>query len=71
LSQDFEEGKLPGWTLLLSLLGCLVALAILWVCRDAGLSRWISVPAAIAVVVGGVFLERAIERRYAPSRRSN
>ncbi len=59
--------KLPGWTLLLSLLGCLIALAILWVCRDGGLSWWIGVPTAIAVVVGGVLLERAIERKYIKS----
>ncbi|HEX7934260.1 MAG TPA: hypothetical protein VF573_14460 [Paraburkholderia sp.] len=71
MNQDTDTGKLPGWTLLLSLLGCLIALAILWACREEGLSWWIGVPAAIAVVVGGVLLERAIERKYLPSRRSN
>ncbi|VBQ36248.1 hypothetical protein [Burkholderia pseudomallei] len=57
--------------LLLSLLGPFVALMILWTCRNASLSWWIGVPAAIAVMVAGIFAERAIERKYLPSRRSN
>ncbi|MGF6637285.1 hypothetical protein [Paraburkholderia sp. MM6662-R1] len=69
MSQDQDAGQLPGWTLLLPLAGCFAALAILWACRDVGLSWWIGVSAAIPVVVGGVLLERAIERKYLPSRR--
>lgn len=64
MSQDLDAGKLPGWTILLSLLGCVIALSILWACRDAGLSWWTGVPSAGVVVVGGVFLERAIEHKY-------
>ncbi|WP_321935227.1 hypothetical protein [Paraburkholderia sp. J8-2] len=71
MSQDNDAGRLPGWILLLSLAGGFAALAILWGCRDAGLSWWIGVPAAIVVVVGVVFLERAIEGKYLPARRSN
>jgi hypothetical protein len=71
MSQDKDAGALPGWTLLLPLAGCVAALAILWACQDAGLSWWIGVPVLIAVVVGGVFLEHAVERKYLPSRRSN
>lgn len=71
MSQDVDAGMLPGWTLLLSLFGCLIAFAIVSACRDAGLSSRIGVPAAITVVVGGVLLERAIERKYLPSRRTN
>ncbi|TCG01067.1 hypothetical protein BZM26_09960 [Paraburkholderia strydomiana] len=71
MKQDKDAGVLPGWTVLLSLAGCATALAILWACRGAGLSWWIGVPVAIAVVVGGVLLERAIERKYLPSRRND
>jgi glucose dehydrogenase len=39
-------------------------------CRDVGLSWWIGVPTALVVVVVGALLDRAIERRYLPSRRS-
>ncbi|TCG01099.1 hypothetical protein BZM26_10145 [Paraburkholderia strydomiana] len=69
--QDKDAGVLPGWTVLLSLAGYATALAILWTCRDAGLSWWISVPMAVAVVVGGVLLERATERKYLPSGRND
>ncbi len=70
-NQNEGAGFLPGWTVLLSLAGCAAALAILWTCRSAGLSWWVGVPVAVAVVVGGVFLERAIERKYLPSRRND
>lgn len=70
MNQRTDAGKLPGWTLLVSLLGWLVASMILWMCRDFGLSWWIGVPAALVVVVVGALLDRAIERRYLPSRRS-
>ncbi|WP_325086039.1 hypothetical protein [Burkholderia contaminans] len=63
MNRGNDVGRLPGWMLLLPLVWCLAALAILWACRDAGLSWLVGVPAAIAVVVGGVFLERAIERK--------
>ncbi|BBA45134.1 hypothetical protein BCCH1_76450 (plasmid) [Burkholderia contaminans] len=55
----------------MSLLGCAIALMILLACRHIGLSWWIGVPAAIAVTVASVFLDRAIERRCAPSGRTN
>lgn len=71
MNRDAGAGELPGWTLLLSLFGCFVALAILWACRDGGLSWWIGVPTAIAIVVGGVLSERAIERKHVATRRSN
>ena len=67
MSQDPDAGKLPGWTLVVSLLGWLVAPAILWTCRDFGLSWWIGVPAALVVVVAGTHAERAIERKYHPA----
>jgi len=71
MSQSTEAGKLPGWTLLVSLLGCAIALVVLLASRHFGLSWWIGVPAAIAVAVASVFLDRTIERKYAPSRRAN
>jgi len=69
--QSTVAGKLPGWTLLVSLLGCALALVIVIGCRRFGLSWWIGVPAAIAMTTASVFLDRAIERKYAPSRRAN
>jgi len=71
MSKSTEAGKLPGWTLLVSLLACALALGILMVCRHFGLSWWIGVPAAIAITVPSVFLDRAIERKYVPSRRTD
>jgi hypothetical protein len=71
MSQSTETGILPGWTLLVSLLGCAIALVILLASRHFGLSWWIGVPAAIAVTVVSVILERAIERKYAPSRHTS
>ncbi|MFM0527240.1 hypothetical protein PQR11_19900 [Paraburkholderia strydomiana] len=69
--ENTDAGKLPGWTLLVSLLGWALALVVLWACRDVGLSWWIGVPASLAVALASVFLERAIERKYLPSRRGN
>jgi len=71
MRQSTEPGKLPGWTLLVSLLGCALALVILMVCRHFGLSWWIGVPAAIAITVASAFLDHAVERKYAPSRHEN
>lgn len=71
MNQQKDAGVLPGWTVFLSLAGCATALAILWACREAGLSWWVSVPVAGAVVAGGVLSERAIERKYLPSRRND
>ncbi len=71
MSQSKETGKLPGWTLLVSLLGCAVALLILVGSRHFGLSWWIGGPAAIVVAVVSVFLDRAIERKYAPQKGSH
>ncbi|WP_213766606.1 hypothetical protein [Caballeronia sp. dw_19] len=71
MSQHKTPGFLSGWTVLLPLVGCFAGLVILWACRDSGLSWWIGVPAAIAVVVGGILLERAVERKYLPSRRNH
>ncbi|RQV01598.1 hypothetical protein DF039_36940 [Burkholderia cenocepacia] len=70
MSQSTEAGTLPGWTLLASLLGCAIALMMLLACRHFSLSWWIGVPAAIVVTVASVFLDRAIERKYAPLRRT-
>ncbi|WP_321864331.1 hypothetical protein [Burkholderia cenocepacia] len=64
MSQDLDAGRLPGWTVLLSLLCFAVPLPFLWVCREAGLSWWIGGPAAVVVAIGGIFLERAIDRKY-------
>jgi len=66
-----EAGKLPGWTPLMSLLGYAMALAVLLASRHFNVSWWIGAPAAIAVAVVSVFLDRAIERKYAPSGRAN
>ncbi|WP_321867487.1 hypothetical protein [Paraburkholderia tropica] len=71
MSQNTDAGNLPGWTLLVSLLGWVIAPMVLWACRDFGLSWWLGVPTAIVIAVAGVFLERAIERKYLPSRRGN
>lgn len=70
-NKNTDAGALPGWTVLLSLAGCAAALAILWTCRNAGLSWWVGVPVAVAVVFGGVLLDRAVERKYLPSSRSD
>lgn len=69
MSPISEVGKLPGWTLLVSLFGYAIALVILVASRDFGLSWWIGVPAAIAVAVAGVLMDRAIERKYARRQR--
>ncbi|WP_321944465.1 hypothetical protein [Paraburkholderia tropica] len=68
MSQNADAGKLPGWTLLVSLLGWVIAPMVLWAYHDFGLSWWLSVPTAIVIAVAGVFLERAVERKYLPSR---
>ncbi|WP_176025857.1 hypothetical protein, partial [Burkholderia vietnamiensis] len=60
-----EAGKLPGWTLLVTLLGCAISLMILLASRHFGLSWWIGVRVAIAVTVASVFLNRAIECKHA------
>ncbi|MFP3606700.1 hypothetical protein [Paraburkholderia sp. SIMBA_053] len=70
MNQSTDARKLPGWTLIVSLPGWLVAPMILWMCRGVGLSWWIGVPTALVVVAVGALLDRAIERRYLPSRRS-
>jgi len=70
-NQNEDAKALLGWTVLLSLAGCAAALAVLWACRDGGLSWWVGGPVTEAVVVGGVFLERAIECKYVPSRRND
>ena len=69
--QGDEAGKLPGWTLLVSLLGWVISLMFLMVCRDFGLSLWIGVPAALVVIVTGSLADVFIERKYVPSRHSN
>lgn len=61
-------GKLPGWTLLVSLLGSASAPMVILAVRDFGMPWWIGVPAAIAVTICSVLLERAIERLYAVPR---
>ena len=71
MNRSTEAGKLPGWTLLVSLLGCALALMILLASRHLGLSWCVGVPAALVVTVAGVFADRAIERKYAPSQRTN
>ena len=62
-----NAGKLPGWTLLVGLLDCVVALMLLEACRDFGLSWWIGVPAAIIVILVGALAARVIERKYLPT----
>lgn len=71
MNQNTDAGKLPGWTLLASLLGSLFALMILWACRDFGLSWWIGAPAALVIVVVGALLDRTIERKYCPPRHTD
>lgn len=69
--ENSDPGKLPGWTLLVSVAGWALALVVLWACRDSGLSWWIGVPLSLVAALAGVFSERAIERKYLPSQRNN
>jgi hypothetical protein len=62
---------LPEWTLLVSLLGFAISLMIVLACRDFGLSWWIGGPGALAVALACVFLDRAVERKYAAPQRAN
>lgn len=59
-----DAGTIPGWTLVVGLLAWVVPTMILEACRDFGLSWWIGVPTAIAVIVAWSFAERAIDRKY-------
>lgn len=59
-----DEGKLPGWTLLVNIASPVLATMLLESCRDFGLSWAIGIPAAVVVVVGGLLWEIRIDRRY-------
>jgi hypothetical protein len=71
MSKSDNRGTLPGWTLLVSLLGWALALTALWASRDLGLSWWISVSVSLLIALASVLLERYIERRYLPSSRNH
>lgn len=59
-----SDGHVPGWTLLVGLLGWVVAPMILVSCRDRVLSWKVGIPTAIATIVIGALLERWLERKY-------
>jgi hypothetical protein len=65
-----DEGKLPGWTLLVNIASPVMATMILESCRNFGLSWAIGIPAAVVVVVGGLLWDTSIDRKYIrPQRR--
>jgi hypothetical protein len=64
MSKHESAGKLPGWTLIIALIGLTSALLIVWACRDLEMSWWLGGPAVIVVVVVGTIAERRIERAY-------
>ena len=61
------QGYVPGWTMVVNIVAMVVALTVLGSCKYAGLSWWIGVPVAAAIVVGEMLWERAIERKYRPA----
>lgn len=63
-----SDGHVPGWTLLVGLLGWVVAPMILVACQDQALSWKVGIPAAIAAIVIGALLERWLESKYQPAR---
>jgi len=69
MDKKTEPGKLPGWTLLVDIAGPVIAIAVVGACREFGLSWWIGVPVAAAIVVGGLLWERTIDRTYLPAQR--
>ncbi len=62
-----SDGHVPGWTLLVGLLGWVVAPMILVACQDQALSWKVGIPAAIAAIVIGALLERWLDRKYQPT----
>jgi hypothetical protein len=69
MNKETEPGKLPGWTLAVNIASPVIAIAIVGACQEFGLSWWIGVPVAAAIVVGGALWERAIDRKYLPAQR--
>lgn len=63
-----SDGHVPGWTLLVGLLGWVVSPMILVACQDHALSWKVGIPAAIAAIVIGAVLERWLDRKYQPAR---
>ncbi|CAB3754332.1 hypothetical protein [Paraburkholderia humisilvae] len=59
-----SDGHMPGWTLLVGLLGWVVAPIILEACRDFALSWKVGIPAAIVTIIVGAVLERWLDRKY-------
>ncbi|ACD21665.1 hypothetical protein [Paraburkholderia phytofirmans] len=64
MGQNEDAGRLPGWTLLVGLVGWVIPLMILAACQEFGLPWVIGIPVAIAVLAGSVLAERKIERKY-------
>jgi len=69
MNRKTEPGKLPGWTLAVNIGAPVIAIGIVGVCREFGLSWWIGGPIVAVVVVGGLLWERAIDRKYLPAQR--
>ncbi len=67
LKRKGSDGHVPGWTLLVGLLGWVVAPMILVACQDHALSWKVGIPAAIAAIVIGAVLERWLDRKYQPA----
>jgi hypothetical protein len=61
-------GTVPGWTLLVGLLGWVIAPMIMLICRDFGLLWMISIAPAIVVAVAGSFAGRWLDRKYSAPR---
>lgn len=59
-----SDGHLPGWTLLIGLMGWVIAPMIVEACRDSALSWKVGIPAAIITIIIGAALERWLEREY-------
>uniref|UniRef100_UPI003BEF1A57 hypothetical protein n=1 Tax=Burkholderia arboris TaxID=488730 RepID=UPI003BEF1A57 len=59
-----ENAKLPGWTLLMNVASWAGPFALLGACLHLKISWWISVPAALTLLVVGVIAERRIETHY-------
>ncbi|ANJ76438.1 hypothetical protein ACUXPM_003599 [Ralstonia sp. 151470066-2] len=59
-----EKVHLPGWTMVVNVVAMVAALTVLGSCKYVGLSWWIGVPVAAAIIVVELLWERAIERKY-------
>lgn len=69
MNENDDTKKLPGWTLLVNIAAPVIAIMIVEMCRDFGLSWATGIPAGAVVVVVGLFWETLIDRRYLPAQR--